>query len=355
MKDEKHKEGCYGQVGLVAFQVVFANENPPVGTGPYLHKATGITYQVSSSHDGGKNKHFTPWIDSHQGWSAGKNDQAQILNMKFKKQFVKNVMIQGRIDGSHSQYLQSFNLYYKNANDKWVFVGRKYPTTKNNKIYSIPINVYTQEIQLNVVKWKNHITFRAGLKFGGDKPVSFKLLKDGQRVRFATAHKNKYIRGFSDGTVGWGGAGNEEIFIAYKITRNKGLEGKWAFYNQSHKRYLKADGDGKKMSLAAGKKNNFNDLPVDWTYEAFNVVDAGNGQIGLLTHHFGWVGISNKGKSYQGKHWQDIYGDTKLTSERFTLTDGGGNLIEEEKKKLAQAAELARQDLTYDFRGGPMH
>jgi hypothetical protein len=259
--------------------------------------------------------------------------------MKFKKQFVKNVMIQGRIDGAHSQYLKSFNLYYKNANDKWVFVGRKYPTTKNNIKYDIPINVYTQEIQLNVVEWNKHITFRAGLKFGSekkDKPVSFKLLKNGQKVRFATAHKNKYIRGFSDGTVGWGGQGDEdeEIFIAYKITKNKDIEGKWAFYNQSHKRYLKANGDKKGMSLARGVKNNFKDLPSDWIYEAFIVVDAGKGQIGLLTHHFGWVGISKKGKSYQGKHWQDIYGDTKLTSERFTLTDGGGNVIEDAIRAL---------------------
>jgi len=143
-----------------------ANDNPPQGTGPYLHKPTGITYQVKSSWDKGKNNHFTPWIDSKQGWSSGVNDNKQWINMKFKKQYVKNITIQGRVNGDHGQYLKKFDLYYKDDANKWVLIGTKTSNTKNNTKKKIPVKKTTKEIQLNIKKWNKHITFRVGVEFG---------------------------------------------------------------------------------------------------------------------------------------------------------------------------------------------
>ena len=302
--------------------VDFANKHPPIGTGPYLHNATGITYQVSSSWDGGKNNHFTPWLDSKQGWSSGANNKKQWINMKFKKKFVKNIVIQGRVNGDHGQYLKKYDLYYKNKHNKWIIKGRKVTDTKNNTKKIKPVNAYTNEIQLNIIGWNKHITFRVGVEFSEKPPKSFNLLKDGQRIRFATAHKDKYIRGFEDGKVGWGGAGKEEIFICKKIT-NKDREGKWAFYNPSHKKFLRAN-DKNGMDLSLTKKD-FNDFPASWGWEAFSVVDAGDGRIGLLTHSNGWVGITDTGGSYQGQHHKDIEKEKWMTWERFILSNAGGN------------------------------
>jgi len=146
--------------------VDFANKHPPIGTGPYLHRATGITYQVSSSWGGGKSNHFTPWLDSKLGWAAQHNNNKQWFNMKFKKQNVKNIIIQGRIDGAYGQYLKKFDLYYKDPANKWVLIGTKTTNTKNNVKKKIAVKKTTNEIQLNIKEWNNHITFRVGVEFG---------------------------------------------------------------------------------------------------------------------------------------------------------------------------------------------
>jgi hypothetical protein len=124
-----------------------------------------ITYTVSSSWDKGTGNHFTPEINSKQGWSAGANNGSQWINMKFPKRFVTNVLTQGRINGDHGQYVKDFDLYYKDASNKWVNTGRKRAGT-NNGIVKIPVNKLTQEIQLNIKSWSRHITMRAGVEFG---------------------------------------------------------------------------------------------------------------------------------------------------------------------------------------------
>jgi hypothetical protein len=292
-----------------------ANKSPPTGAGPYLYPPTGITYQVSSAWDNGKQQHFTPWINSKQGWSSAANNTAQWFNMKFKKQFVKNLRIQGRVGGAHGQYLISYNLYYKNEDNHWIFKGRKMTYSKGDVIQVNPVNETTHEIQLNIVSWKNHITFRADLEFGGNKPKSLTWLKDGGEIRFASVHKDKFIRGFENATVGSGGAGSEEIFICKKITGVRG--GKWAFFNKSHKRFLRANSK-KDMDLSGARKD-FNDLPAKWEWEAFVVMDAGDGYVGLLTHHHYYVGLSDKNDAYQGQPWKDIEKEKWMTWERFII------------------------------------
>ena len=130
-----------------------------------------ITYKVSSSFDNGKNRHFTPQIDSPQGWSAGTNKINEWINMRFRKQLVKNVLTQGRVNGAHGQYVKTFDLYYKNASNKWVKIGRKTAGSGNN-IVKTSVNKLTHEIQLNIQSWSNHITMRAGVEFGSGKRQS---------------------------------------------------------------------------------------------------------------------------------------------------------------------------------------
>jgi len=292
-----------------------ANKSPPTGAGPYLYPPTGITYQVSSAHDNGKHQHFTPWINSKQGWSSKFNKNNQWFNMKFKEQYVKNIRIQGRVGGAHGQYLTQYNLYYKNKDNHWIFKGRKMTYSKGDAIQVNPVNEITKEIQLNIMSWKNHITFRADLEFGGHKPKSLTWLRDGLEIRFKSHHKNKYIRGFSNGTVGSGGAGSEEIFICKPLTG--AMAGKWAFFNKSHKRFLRANG-ARDMDLSIIKKDK-NDIPTGWRGEAFVVMDAGDGKVGLLTHFHYYVGVSDKGDAYQGQAWKDIEKEKWMKWERFEI------------------------------------
>ena len=246
--------------------------------------------------------------------------------MKFKKQFVKNLRLQGRVDGAGYQYLISYNLYYKNEDNHWIYKGTKVTESKNNVIQLKPVNETTQEIQLNIMSWNNHITFRADLEFGGKPPGSLSWLRDGIEIRFASVHierhlrgvTGRYIRGFKDGTVGSGVKGAEEIFICKKITGVRG--GKWAFFNKSHKRFLRAN-DKKDMDLTDPRKD-FNDLPAEWEFEAFVVIDVGDGYVGLLTHHHYYVGLSDKNdgyNAYQGQPWKDIQHDKGLKWERFRI------------------------------------
>ena len=76
--------------------------------------------------------------------------------MTFRKQFVKNVLTQGRINGAHGQYVKDFDLYYKNSSNRWVKIGRKRAGT-NNGILKTPVNKLTHEIQLNIKSWSKHI------------------------------------------------------------------------------------------------------------------------------------------------------------------------------------------------------
>ena len=149
------------------------------------------------------------------------------------------------------------------------------------------------------------------------------LLKSGQIIRFLTTHKGKYIRGFNDGKVGWGGRGQEEKWIV----KDAGA-GKWAFFNPSHKRFLRSHKNGK-MDLSDPKKD-YNDLPPadKWAWERFSVHDAGDGKIALLGHFEKYTGITSNGVSYQ-KNYDDKYKkgthikDEKwMTWERFTITNG---------------------------------
>ena len=141
---------------------------------PLLHE--GITYKVSSiwgSNAAHLKSHFTPWIDSTQGWSSKLNDKNQTIEMSFKRQIVKNLKIQGRIDGAHGQYVKKYHLYYKldsPTDDKWISLGEHTSETKNNDIHINPVNggpnergVITTAIKLEIVEWHNHITMRVGL------------------------------------------------------------------------------------------------------------------------------------------------------------------------------------------------
>jgi hypothetical protein len=248
------------------------------GKGPL--KIGQITYKVSSSWDKGKNNHFTPQINSKQGWSAGTNKRNQWINMTFPKQNVTNVLTQGRINGAHGQYVKEFDLYYKNAANRWVRLGRKRAGT-NNGIVRIPVNKVTHEIQLNIQSWSRHITMRAGVEFGKAGAGIMEQFKNGRRLRLKT-YNNKYVRMRSNGRdVHLGGAGREEILTVKRLPQfGPNVIALYGVF----RRYLRARND-KKTIDQSGARPNYNSYPNGWTWERWTVVDKGGGKIALKSFH----------------------------------------------------------------------
>ena len=270
------------------------------GKGPL--KIGEITYKVSSSHDNGRNRHFTPQINSPQGWSAGANNGSQWINMTFRKQFVRNVLTQGRINGAHGQYVKDFDLYYKNSSNRWVRIGRKRAGT-NNGIVKTPVNKLTHEIQLNIKSWSRHITMRAGVEFGkpvgvyGTKSVSrvkhpnMNLFPNGKTLRLKT-WRNNYVRMRSNGKhVHQGGAGSEEIFQLKRLPQFG--PNAIALYGR-FKRYLRAHGN-KKTIDQSGVRSNYNSYPNGWSWERFWLEDVGGGKIALRTYHGTYLRANRNG------------------------------------------------------------
>ena len=245
-----------------------------------------IIYRVSSSWANGKSRHFTPQINSPQGWSAGTNRVNQWINMKFRKQFVKNVLTQGRINGAHGQYVKQFDLYYKNASNRWVRIGRK-RAGSNNGIVKAPVNKVTHEIQLNIKSWSNHITMRAGIEFGsrrrsrGRSKTFMNKWKNGATLRLRT-WRNNFVSMRNNGVhVTQGGAGAWEIFTVKRLPRYG--------YNcvalfGAHKRYLRAR-NNKKTIDQSGRRPNYNSYPAGWAWERFWIEDVGGGKFALRTYH----------------------------------------------------------------------
>ena len=203
-----------------------------------------ITYRVSSSHDNGRNRHFTPQINSPQGWSAGANNGGQWINMTFRKQFVRNVLTQGRINGAHGQYVKDFDLYYKNSSNSWVKIGRKRAGT-NNGIVKAPVNKLTHEIQLNIKSWSRHITMRAGVEFGKARSSGKGPLKIGQiTYKVSSSHDNGRNRHFTpqiNSPQGWSAGANNggqwiNMTFRKQFVRNVLTQGR---INGAHGQYVK--------------------------------------------------------------------------------------------------------------------
>ena len=307
-----------------------ARARAAAGSGKGPLKIGQITYKVSSSHDNGRNRHFTPQINSPQGWSAGANNTGQWINMTFPKQFVTNVLTQGRINGAHGQYVREFDLYYKNSSNRWVRIGRKRAGT-NNGIVKAPVNKLTHEIQLNIKSWSRHITMRAGVEFGnpvgvygakpapkpapkkvgvyGAKPAPtakhqiMKKFTNGARLRLKT-WRNNYVRMRHDRNhVHQGGAGTEEIFTVKTLPQfGPNVIALFGFnrrYLRSHNAKRNRHGDYKVDQ--SDQRPNYNSFPNGWGWERWWVEDVGGGKIALRGYHNRYLRAHSDG-------WMDTNG-----------------------------------------------
>ena len=153
----------------------------------------------------------------------------------------------------------------------------------------------------------------AELKKEKEQAEKVKLtLSNGNRVRFLSFHKGKYIRGLNTGKTTHGGAGKEEVFRLKSLKDNK-----WALFNESHKRFLKVDNNTITLSP---QKSNYNDIPENWDAERFVIVDAGQGKVGLKSVKSNkWVGMSDKGALYQAHEGKDLVKEKWMTWERFEM------------------------------------
>merc|ERR1719408_517505 len=94
-----------------------------------------------------------------------------------------------------------------------------------------------------------------------------------------------------------------------------------AFHSKIHNRYIRLR-DNKDMDASDTK--GVNELPDNWTWERFHVVDAGNGEIALWSEiHNRYIRMHENGNmdASGSKGKDDLPSD--WTWERFKVVDGG--------------------------------
>eukprot|EP00439_Symbiodinium_sp_Y106_P046750 s1930_g5.t6 len=99
-----------------------------------------------------------------------------------------------------------------------------------------------------------------------------------------------------------------------------------ALWNDVHKRYLRMNGHHDKMD-GSSKLAKMADMPANWDWELFRVVDAGYGQVALHNHvsnRFMKMGGHDMIRSPQ-KNWDQL--PVGWTSEKFTVVDAGGGKV----------------------------
>lgn len=99
---------------------------------------------------------------------------------------------------------------------------------------------------------------------------------EGKKIRLKTYH-NTYIQAKPSGKVSQGGPGDWEIFIVVKISENH-----WGFWNPTHKRFLRANENGK-MDLSP-KVEFAKNIPKNWEWTRF-IIYFRHGGVFLQTTH----------------------------------------------------------------------
>ncbi len=134
--------------------------------------------------------HFTPWINSPQGWSAGVNDLNQFLTLSYDEPAnVKGVVIQGRANGA--QWVTKAHLETSlTGSAPWT---RQLTSVLVNSNYiddvrlNFSSNVLAKAIRFVPADWSGHITMRFGMLV-----VPNKIVTDGLVFNLDAANLKSY-------------------------------------------------------------------------------------------------------------------------------------------------------------------
>lgn len=133
---------------------------------------TNPTYwSVSSSwvndgfNGGASYPHYSPWLNSYQGWSAGANDTNQFVILNYDEPVtMKGIVTQGRSNGA--QWVSSAHIDVSLNGTTWTRVVSNATLNSNyteDARVLFPTSVLAKYIRVSPVTWSGHITMRLGV------------------------------------------------------------------------------------------------------------------------------------------------------------------------------------------------
>lgn len=110
--------------------------------------------------------HFTPWLNSPQGWSAGTNDTNQFITLNYDEPIImKGIVSQGRASNG-GQWISSAHIDVSLNGSAWTRVMSN-ATLNSNSVDDVrvlfPSPIYAKSVRVSPTNWNNHITTRMGL------------------------------------------------------------------------------------------------------------------------------------------------------------------------------------------------
>ncbi len=136
--------------------------------------------------------HFTPWLNSPQGWSAGSNDGNQNITLSYDvPTYITGIVTQGRTAGT--QYVSNVNVDVSTDGTTWrrVLTGVNLNTNTTESVTTYFPNVeYAKFVKVMPTSsgWVGHITMKMGLLI-----KSSNMISDGLVLNLDAGNQTSYI------------------------------------------------------------------------------------------------------------------------------------------------------------------
>ncbi len=172
--------------------------------------------------------HFTPWLNSPQGWSAGSNDGNQNITLSYDvPTYITGIVTQGRTAGT--QYVSNVNVDVSTDGTTWrrVLTGVNLNTNTTESVTTYFPNVeYAKFVKVKPTSsgWVGHITMKMGLLI-----KSSNMISDGLVLNLDAGNQTSYI-------------GTGTTFKDLSTAGNNGTLTNGPTYNLPNRGYFSFDG-----------------------------------------------------------------------------------------------------------------
>lgn len=126
--------------------------------------------------------HFTPWLNSPQGWSAGTNNSSQNIVLNYDEPaYIKGIVTQGR-DNNGGQWVTSANIETSlTGGAPWTSVLSSQSLNSNSindvsTLFASPIYAKAVRVSPTANGWSGHITMRMGLLVKPNNHITSNLI-----------------------------------------------------------------------------------------------------------------------------------------------------------------------------------
>ena len=126
----------------------------------------GDPFYENAPYSGGVAMHYTPYLNSPQGWSAQVNNTSQYLTLSYPVPvYMTGIVTQGRAYNG-GQWVKTANVDVSLDGSTWtnVLSNVALNTNSTDAVTTLfPSVVYAKYVRLNPTDWTNHITMRMGV------------------------------------------------------------------------------------------------------------------------------------------------------------------------------------------------